>query len=121
MTVEAKPGLSLLIGKMPRSGISVVVTDPRGPVVRVISGSKAEHGVGGWEINAWGRGIYTVEFEGQCFDVPVQGETVVASFEEGEKPEQARLVSTWMNREEAETLFQILEDQFFPGIFSLEG
>jgi len=122
MTVESKPGISLLIGKMPRAGIPVVVTDPRGPKVTVVSGSKAEHDVGGWEVNAWGRGIYTVEFEGQSFQVAVEGQTVIATFEEGEPPEpKARLVSTWMGREDAETMLQVLEEQFFPGVFSLES
>jgi len=109
-----------LIGKMPRAGIQVIVTDPGGHKVIAVSGSKMEHGPGGWEINAWGRGTYTIEFEDQSFQVPVEGQTVIVTFEKEEGPAQARLVSTWMDLEDAESLLWALEGQY-PDVFSLQN
>jgi len=103
---------------MPRADIPILVTDPRGPQITVVSGSKAEHGAGGWEINAWGSGTYTVEFEDQSFEVLVDGQTVIATFTESTGPAQARLVSVWMDEDQATSILQALEDQY-PDIFLL--
>lgn len=72
---EDKPGLRMLIGKMPQAGIDVTVGDPWGNATTVRSGSKPEHGPGGWEVVAWAAAVFTVRFRDQAFTVDVADDT----------------------------------------------
>jgi hypothetical protein len=121
MTVERKPGLPLLVGRLPKAGIQVAVEDPYGNRVVVISGSKPEYGPGAFEVPAWiHQGNYTVRFLDQSFPVEMRGDFVTATFAQGTE-EQARLVSAWMTEGEAQTWQTRLEGQErTKGLFTME-
>ena len=53
---------------------TVTITLPNGRVERVTSGSKAEHGKGGFEIYAQEPGTYKVSFLDQTFEVSMKGQ-----------------------------------------------
>lgn len=123
MTTERRPGLRLLIGKLPRPGIPLTITDPWGNVVSIKSGSKPEYGPGGFETPIWHKGVYTIRFLDQTFYVEIRDETVIVTFTERpiEEKEKARLVSTWLFRSQAEDLLARLESSpEYQGIFQME-
>jgi hypothetical protein len=72
--IERGSGLALLVGDIGVANETVTITLPGGRVERVNSGSKAEHGKGGFEIYAHESGIYKVEFLGQAFEVSMKGQ-----------------------------------------------
>ncbi len=93
MEIERGPGLSLMIGIMPRAGIEVTIVDPFGNATRTFSGSKPEYGVGGWETWAPHVGTYRVLFLDQAFEVPMNGQYTVLTFYEGEAPAAQGVIS----------------------------
>lgn len=119
MKTEAKAGIPLLIGKMPRAGIQITVINPGGHHVTTTSGTKKEYGPGGWEINVWSQGIHAIKFEGQTFEVPVEGQTVIATFTEGAVIQQARLVSVWKPKADTQARLDDLQ-KLYPGEFTME-
>jgi hypothetical protein len=86
MQIERGPGLPLIVGSMPRAGIQVSVEDPYGNIVNVVSGSKPEYGVGGWEVYATQVGTYRIQFLDQVFDVPMNGQFTHLTFSEAPTP-----------------------------------
>ena len=114
MTVERKPspGLRLLVGIGLSDGTVVTVRAPWGHSVEITAGSKPEWGAGGLELVLWHPADYTLSFLGEEFTVTVgHGETVICRFEEGEPPEpQARVVSPWVDEDDAEELLGELQE-----------
>jgi hypothetical protein len=139
-TVEHRPGVRAIAGVLPRGGIELSVTDPWGNRTVVVSGSKQEYGKGGFELPVWSDATYVVEFLGQAFKVPVQGDFVFITFTErpSEKPKQppeqppdqpappkvevdARLLTRWMKEDEVRRwLERIEEEAAFKGLFTIE-
>jgi hypothetical protein len=120
MSVERKPGLRLLAGDFPRADIPLTITDPWGNTISLVSGSKPEHGTGGFETPIWNNGMYTIRFLDQTFQVAVQDDFVFVTFAElmGEK---ARLVTARRPEAEAQELWQDLEgDETYRGLFKIE-
>jgi len=121
MTITRKPGLNLLTGSLPEAGITVSLIDPGGHVATTTSGSKKEHGEGGFEFVLWHWGVHTIQFLDQAFEIEAMGDTIYALFEKtGEAPLEVRLVSSRIPRGDAEELLEELEDKGFAGIFSIE-
>ncbi|MCB0212643.1 MAG: hypothetical protein KDJ52_25085, partial [Anaerolineae bacterium] len=73
-TFEVGPGLSLLVGDIGIPGEQITIIKPDGRWDHVISGSKGEHGIGGFEIYAHQPGIYLIEFLEQRFDLTLSGQ-----------------------------------------------
>ena len=122
MTIRRQPGIRLLIGKLPHPGVDVTVRNAWGDPVVVRSGSKPEHGPGGFEVPIWTTGLYTIRFLDQTFRVNVGDETVTVTFtEQTENETDARLVSRWRPVEDTRVLWQRLQEMAeFAGLFSLE-
>jgi hypothetical protein len=93
MHIERRPGLSIMIGLMPRAGIEVTVVDPFGNTTRTFSGSKPEYGVGGWETWAPHVGTYRILFLDQAFQVTMNGQYTVLTFHEGQAPPAQGVIS----------------------------
>jgi hypothetical protein len=111
MEIERGPGLPLLVGDISVANEPVVITDPNGFQTIVTSGSKPEYGVGGFEIYAPLIGNYIIQFLGETFTIPMNGQYTKVTFRwvEGPGEEQVLLVSDLMSRSEAETLHAGLE------------
>ncbi len=122
MSVERRPGARVIAGNFPRAGIRLAITDPWGNAVVVISGSKLEHGPGGFETPVWASGVYTLRFLDQCFQVRVEKDFLFLTFrEESEGSPWARLVSEWTGKGDAETLWNGLEsDERYESLFILQ-
>jgi len=82
MQIERKPGLPLLVGSMPRTGIEVTLQTPMGTAFKALSGSKPEYGVGGFEFWAPHRGTYQIQFLDQTFEIPMNGQFTHVTFTE---------------------------------------
>ena len=108
MSIQRGQGLPLLVGDIGVANEPVVITDPKGFQSRVVSGSKPEWGVGGFEIYAPLTGNYLTQFLGQSFTIPMNGQFTHVTFRKRETPpeEQVRLVSNLLPRSQAETLLQ---------------
>ena len=111
VNIERGPGLPLLVGDIGVANEPIVVTDPNGFQTTLTSGSKAEYGVGGFEMYAPLTGNYTLQFMGETFTIPMNGQFTKVTFHyvEGPPEEQVLLVSKPMPRPEAETLYAGLE------------
>ena len=66
---EFRPGPRIIAGSLPRAGIEITLTDPWGNSSTTISGSKPEHGVGGFEFLAPHPATYTLSFQGESFKI----------------------------------------------------
>jgi protocatechuate 3,4-dioxygenase beta subunit len=86
MLVERQPGLPLIAGSMPQAGIEVTIEDPFGNAARAISGSKPEHGAGGFEVYAPHVGTYRIRFLDQVFELPMDGQFTRVTFVEEQVP-----------------------------------
>lgn len=84
MKVEHRPGPQIIAGTLPHAGIQVRVSDPWGNASTVISGSKPEHGPGGFEVLAPHPVRYTITFLDQRFEVPTEGASTYVDFEKRE-------------------------------------
>jgi hypothetical protein len=73
-TMEPGQGLPLLIGDIGLAKESVTVIKPDGTTDRLTSGSKPEHGPGGFETYADKRGTYKIQFMGATFEIPLSGQ-----------------------------------------------
>lgn len=106
--LEQGQGLPLLVGDIGVANATITITSPSGRQVQVTSGSKPEWGIGGFEVYATELGNYTVEFFGQRFVIPLQGQFTKAVFrKEGDTTEQqVRLVSMLLPRSHAEAVLQ---------------
>jgi len=122
-------GVRAIGGSFPRPGIRLDIIDPWGNSVTVTSGSKAEHGRGGFEVPIWADATYTLRFLGEVFQVEVSHDIVMLTFSEngtGDERDGAeelseagsRLVTNWMNPDLARGLLQDLSR--YEGLFGLE-
>jgi hypothetical protein len=117
-------GLPLLVGDIGVANAAITISSPSGRRQQVTSGSKPEWGIGGFEIYATELGNYSVEFFGQRFTIPVQGQFTKAIFrkEDGSAGQQVRLVSMLLPRSRAEALRTELEaDVDTRGLFMIQG
>ncbi|MCS7261081.1 MAG: carboxypeptidase-like regulatory domain-containing protein, partial [Anaerolineae bacterium] len=119
MKVTRAPGLALIAGTLPEAGIQLVITPPVGQPIRVVSGSWPALGVGGFRVPALYRGIYTIQFLDQTFQLPMDGQYALLTFVRTASAEPAtdapsteamvRLVSSPLPRVVAEELLERLE------------
>jgi hypothetical protein len=87
MTVEHRPGARIIAGSLPREGIDVTITDPWGNTSQVTSGSKPDHGPGGFEVVAPHVASYTLAFLDQAFEVQTHDGATFLTFVEGDSPD----------------------------------
>jgi hypothetical protein len=87
MAVAYQAGPQIIAGTLPRPGIDVTATDPWGNASTVTSGSKPEHGVGGFEFLAPHRVAYRLAFLEEEFEVQVREGTALVTFTEMSWPE----------------------------------
>jgi hypothetical protein len=122
MEVERGTGLPLITASMPEAGMQVTITGPYGTATQVVSGSKPEYGVGGWEVYAHHTGTYTIQFQAQTFTLPMSGQYTHLTFKRGIHIQaQARLVSHSMPFPQADAWLQHFEsDELTRGLFTLE-
>jgi len=122
MEVTRGTGLPLLVGSLPQANIPITITNPWGQAVQVMSGSKPEYGVGGFETYAPQDGTYTIQFLDQTFSLQMDGRFTRVTFTRGAPVEvQARLVSGLMPRSQADAWLQYFEsDEQTRGLFTLE-
>lgn len=117
-------GLPLLVGDIGVANTVITITSPSGRRQQVTSGSKPEWGIGGFEIYATELGNYLVEFLGQRFTIPIQGQFTKAVFrKETDSPgQQARLVSVLLPRSRAEAILQgdLEADADTKGLFTVQ-
>lgn len=73
-TLTPGQGLPLLVGDIGVKNERVVVVKPDGVVDQLTSGSKPEHGPGGFETYANVPGTYKIQFMGQSFEIPLSGQ-----------------------------------------------
>jgi hypothetical protein len=125
MQVTRGTGLPLLVGSLPEANIPINITPPSGATVQVISGSKPEYGVGGFEIYATEKGTYSIQFLDQTFSLPMDGQFTRVTFTRGTPVEaeeaRARLASAPMSLSKANAWLQHFEsDERTRGLFTLE-
>ncbi|MFN8457931.1 MAG: SpoIID/LytB domain-containing protein [Anaerolineae bacterium] len=124
VSLQPGQGLPLLVGDIGLPNTVITVISPAGRTTQVTSGSKPEWGLGGFELYASELGNYTLQFLGQSFVIPVQGQLTKAIFQkQGVSPDQqVRLVSTLLPRSRAEALQQALEASAETrGVFTVQG
>ena len=123
--LERGPGLPLLVGDIGVANEPIMVTNPKGFQTQITSGSKLEWGTGGFEIYAPETGNYVVQFLGQSFTIPMDGQFTRAIFRksEGGPDEQVRIVSTLLPRSKAEAILQteLEADPDTKGLFEIQG
>lgn len=118
--IERRPGPRLIVGRLPEAAIAVVVADPWGNETHLLSGSKPEHGPGGFDVPVWRDALYTIRFQGQRFTVEVRDDTVFATFTHPGDP-QGRVRSEPLPRSTAaELLARLQENPVLQGKFALE-
>jgi hypothetical protein len=93
MQIESQPGLPIIVGTMPRTGVEITIVDPHGNAAKTFSGSKPEHGVGGFETWAPQVGTYHIRFLDQDFEIPMKGQYTRVTFSEGEEPVAQGIIS----------------------------
>jgi hypothetical protein len=122
MEVTRDIGLPLIAGSLPQSGIPITVTDPSGVKVQVVSGSKPDYGIGGFEAFAPHSGTYTIQFLDQTFSLQMDGQFARVAFTQvGPVETQARLVSGPLPFSQADAWLQHFEsDERTRGFFVLE-
>ncbi len=123
VTVQRGQGLPLLVGDIGVANEPIVITDPKGFQTRVVSGSKLEWGVGGFETYTPLPGDYVVQFLGQTFTIPMSGQFTRATFRKRVVPpeEQVRLVSNLLSRSQAEAIKTELEaNPATRGLFAIQ-
>ena len=123
MKVTRMSGSPMIAGNLPEADIPVTVTSPSGPITRVVSGSKPEHGIGGFEVGAPQRGSYTIQFLDQTFNLPVDGRFTRIILIRGTHPieSQANIVSQTMPMSQAHDWLQYFEsDPKTRGVFQVD-
>ncbi len=86
MSVAYQAGPRVIAGRFPYPGIDLTVADPWGNASTVTSGSKPEHGEGGFEVVAPHQVAYTLAFLGETFEVQVREGTTLVNFDRIEPP-----------------------------------
>jgi hypothetical protein len=78
--LEEGPGLGLMVGDIGIADVAITITKPYGHRENLVSGSKPEFGVGGFETYAQEPGGYRIEFLGQRFDLTLSGRFTKVTF-----------------------------------------
>lgn len=86
--MESGRGMSLLVGDIGVKGERITITRPDGRREQLTSGSKAEYGIGGFELYAQQPGVYRVEFLDQTFELQLTGQFTKVIFEHSTQPAQ---------------------------------
>ncbi|MCB0173054.1 MAG: hypothetical protein KDJ97_21180, partial [Anaerolineae bacterium] len=86
--MESGRGMSLLVGDIGVKGERITITRPDGRREQLTSGSKAEYGIGGFELYAQQPGVYRVEFLDQTFELQLTGQFTKVIFEYSTQPAQ---------------------------------
>jgi hypothetical protein len=86
MEVEYRPGAGILAGSFPVAGICLIITDPWGNASTVVSGSKPEHGEGGFEALTPHAGTYSLTFCAEVHEVETRGDTTIVTFTKAQPP-----------------------------------
>jgi hypothetical protein len=122
MEVTRDIGAALIAGSLPQAGMSITITDPSGVKVQVVSGSKPDYGIGGFEAFASRTGTYTIQFLDQTFSLQMDGRFTRVAFTQVVPVEtQARLVSLLLPFSQADAWLQHFEsDEKTRGFFVLE-
>lgn len=93
-------GLPLLVCDIGLANEPVVIIKPDGRWERLISGSKPEHGLGGFETYAHEAGIYQLQFMEQSFDLSLSGQFTRVTFTRLTSPDNLQVnLSLRDNRE----------------------
>mgnify|MGYP001819280037 CR=1 FL=1 len=87
MSVAYRAGPRVIAGTFPQPGIDVTATDPWGNASTVTSGSKPEHGEGGFELVTPHQVVYTLAFLNEAFEVQVKEGTTLVTFDSIDPPE----------------------------------
>jgi hypothetical protein len=74
------------VGDLGLADVPITVIRPDKRREQVISGSKPEHGVGGFELEAWESGTYTLEFLGRRFHLNLLGRLTRVTFRRVPRP-----------------------------------
>lgn len=90
-TLHSGPGMGLLVGDIGVPNEEITIYKPNNQVQRVISGSKAEYGPGGFETYAQVPGTYSLEFLGERFDLELSGQFTRVVFDKVTGPESVRV------------------------------
>ena len=123
MKVTRTSGSPMIAGNLPEADIPVSITPPSGPITRVVSGSKPQHGIGGFEVGATQRGSYTIQFLDQTFLLPMDGRFTQVILIRGTHPteSQATVVSQAMPLSQANDWLQYFQsDPKTHGVFRVD-
>jgi hypothetical protein len=111
ITLERRPGLPLLVGDIGIANRPIVITSPGRVKRQVMSGTKPEWGQGGFEIYTTEMGNYVIEFEGQRFNLPINGQFTQVTFGrvQSAAADKVRLVSNPLSRARATAMLQAFQ------------
>jgi hypothetical protein len=90
------PGMPLIFGNWGEAGIPIMLVGAGGNIQQVLTGSKLEHGPGGFEFLVYGKGLHLLSIASYQFEVWVieDGRAVKVLFnKDGQQEEMVRLVS----------------------------
>lgn len=90
-TLTTGPGLPLLVADIGVKNERVVVIKPDGAVDQLISGSKPEHGPGGFETYANLPGTYKIQFMDQNFEISLDGQFTKIIFNQMANPDAVQV------------------------------
>ena len=105
ITITTTPGLSLVVGDWGSTGLAVRLTNPYQYSQQVLTGSKPEYGMGGFEFLVYCEGVHWLIAEGYQFALPLAGGTTRVTFRQGIE-EMVKLVSTLIDRGRAERIMR---------------
>jgi hypothetical protein len=108
ITLERGQGLPLLVGDIGIPNRPIVITSPSRVQRQITSGTKPEWGTGGFELYTTEIGNYIVQFEGQRFTIPINGQFTRVTFARrpGSSADKVRLVSQKISRSQAEAMLK---------------
>jgi hypothetical protein len=92
-TLTTGAGLPLLVGDIGVQNERIVVVKPDGTMDQLMSGSKPEHGPGGFETYANIAGLYKLQFMGQNFEISMGGQFTKLVFNQMADPESVQVVT----------------------------
>jgi hypothetical protein len=91
-TLTTGAGLPLLVGDIGVKNEGVVVIRPDGTTDQLTSGSKPEHGLGGFETYANIAGLYKIQFMGQNFEISMGGQFTKLVFNQMADPDSVQVI-----------------------------
>jgi hypothetical protein len=94
-TLTTGAGLPLLVGDIGVKNERVMVIRPDGTTDQLTSGSKPEHGPGGFETYANIPGLYKIQFMGQNFEINMGGQLTKLVFNQMADPDSVQVMITF--------------------------